>query len=225
MKKKKDYYQIVTSLPLLQGKINSDFSHMSRLNFNKHIKDLSREDFKMVQDLENFVIWEKHSMDSETDKAFKDKSLDLLQKYDNQTFAKIITATIDKRFLLGLIRKRINGQKEPPKNEDLWRLSKYKFKIQNNWNKTDFGIKHLSKELAGFDYLMQEHSALELEKQILKLMWKFCDKISQDHYFDIDFILIYAIRRNIIERWKIASDSQDIRDKFNKLAMEAIHGK
>ena len=178
----------------------------------------------MVQDLEDFVIWEKHSMDNETDEAFKKKSLDLLQKYDNPTFLHIINAAIEKRFLLGLIRKRINGQEEPPESEDLWRLSRYKFKIQNNWNKTDFGIKHLSKELAGFDYLMQEHSALELEKQILKLMWRFCDKVSHGHYFDIDFILIYAIRRNIIERWKIVSDSQDIRDKFNKLAMEAIHG-
>lgn len=223
--KKSEYYQIITSLPLLQGKLSSDFEHMSRINFNKHIEGLCDEDFEMVRDLENFLIWERMTISNANDKEFQKQVIELRNKYKNKTFTAIVKFSTHRRLLLGLLRKRKAGLTEAPSDEELWDFPDIEYNIKHNWDKTDFGLHHIGANLAGFDKLTQEDEALDMEKSILQLSWTYFDKMAHGHYFDIDFILIYAMRRSIIERWSIATTPQDITEKFNTLALEAINGR
>jgi len=224
MKRKNEYFQIITSLPLLQGKIDSDFQHMTRISFDKHIKNLHPDDLQMLTDFENFVIWEKHYMDNYDDAKFKGKVLSLNNKYKNTTFLKIIRFIVQRRLGIGLFRKRKMGLKEAPSSSEIWAISDLEYKIKNNWNKKDFGLNYLGDSLSGVDDLIINDEALELEKKILKLSWDFCDKISTGHYFDIDFLLIYAFRRSLVERWNVIHNPSDVKARFEKLAMEAING-
>lgn len=219
-----NYYEIITSLPLLQGKLDSNFDHISRISFEKKLLLLKDDDLAMIKELQDFLIWERKSMESSSDKKFKGKVIVLQSKYKNTTFQSIIQFAMQRRLLIGLLRKRISGLKEAPLSEELWAFPEIEYNIKNYWDKIDFGLKHLGKNLEGFDTFLREDESLEMEKQILQLTWDYCDKTSEEHYFDIDFLLIYAIRRSIVDRWEIATTPQDIKEKFNKLAMEAING-
>jgi hypothetical protein len=45
-------------------------------------------------------------------------------------------------------------------------------------------------------------SILEAEKMLDQERWRFLDEISFGHYFDIDFLVIYALKLRILERWE-----------------------
>lgn len=44
-------------------------------------------------------------------------------------------------------------------------------------------------------------SILEAEKILDKERWDFLDNLSFGHYFDFDFLLVYALKLKILERW------------------------
>ncbi len=218
------YYQLITSLPLLQGKLGSDFEVMTRIGFDKKLDQLSEDDKGMVKELEDFLIWEKHSMDRATDSEFRSKAIALQHRYTNKTFLEIIKFATQRRLLLGLLRKRKNGLEQAPDSKEYWAFPEIEYNIKHYWNQTDFGLKSLNTNIAGVDTLLQDNQSLELEKQMMEMVWNYCDKLSHGHYFDIDFIMLYAIRRSIVQRWGIATTPQDITEKFERLAQEAIDG-
>lgn len=224
MNKNQNYYQLITSLPLLQGKLGSDFEVMTRIGFDKKLDQLSEDDKGMVKELEDFLIWEKHSMDKATDSEFRSKAIALQHRYTNKTFLEIIGFATQRRLLLGLLRKRKDGLTQAPESKEYWAFPEIEYNIRNYWDQTDFGIKRLGASLSGMDTLLQNNHSLELEKQMLEMIWNYCDKLSHNHYFDIDFLMIYAIRRGIVQRWGIATAPQDITEKFERLAQEAING-
>ena len=48
------------------------------------------------------------------------------------------------------------------------------------------------------DYL--EGNPLEVEKNLLHLRWEFIEQRQKDHYFDLDFLVFYFLKLQIIER-------------------------
>lgn len=59
---------------------------------------------------------------------------------------------------------------------------------------------------------------LEAEKILDQERWNFLEQLSFGHYFDFDFLLIYALKLKILERW----DQLEKADKerlFNSLAL------
>lgn len=221
---KQEYYQLITSLPSLQGKINSEFNHISRINFYKRLEELKPSDLQMIHDLEDFLIWEKKTLEGCCDNEFKQKVLELEKTYKNKTFQSILEFTTRKRIAIGLFRKRKNGEETAPSEEETWALSEIHHNIKNRWGDIDFGLKNIDKSLAGFDKLIQTDKSLELEKQLLQTAWDFCNRISSGHYFDIDYLLIYAVKRNAVDRWTIVHEPQNVTEKFNILAQEALNG-
>lgn len=45
-------------------------------------------------------------------------------------------------------------------------------------------------------------SILEAEKSLDESRWKLLDEISFGHYFDLDFLIAYAYKLKILERWE-----------------------
>ncbi len=100
-----------------------------------------------------------------------------------------------------LARVRARGKKIAP--EKFIRLSDY----------PQFQISHLA-------MAAHRHSAnvLEAEKILDQERWDFLEQLSFGHYFDFDFLLIYALKLKILERW----DQVEKADKqrfFNSLAL------
>ncbi|OIO79981.1 MAG: hypothetical protein COZ98_03950 [Candidatus Omnitrophica bacterium CG_4_8_14_3_um_filter_43_15] len=54
-------------------------------------------------------------------------------------------------------------------------------------------------------------SILDAEKYLDEQRWRFLDELLFGHYFDIDFLIIYALKLRILQRWeKIAVANKSI---------------
>ena len=48
--------------------------------------------------------------------------------------------------------------------------------------------------------LVREGDPLEVEKKLLKHRWDFVDAMEGEHHFDLEFLILYAIKLQILER-------------------------
>ncbi|MDP2043671.1 MAG: DUF2764 family protein [Candidatus Omnitrophota bacterium] len=60
---------------------------------------------------------------------------------------------------------------------------------------SDMNITHIAQAA------LRRPSILEAEKYLDLERWKALDEISSGHYFDLDFLLVYALKLVILERW------------------------
>ena len=54
---------------------------------------------------------------------------------------------------------------------------------------------------------LRQHSILEAEKFLDLERWKKLEQLAQGHYFDLDFLLVYALKLSILERWSNINNS------------------
>jgi hypothetical protein len=66
-----------------------------------------------------------------------------------------------------------------------------------------------------------QESPLQAEDTLNRARWSYLDELESGHYFDIDKILVYALRLRILER-KALFDEQKGRDMFDKVYEEII---
>lgn len=50
--------------------------------------------------------------------------------------------------------------------------------------------------------LLKEGNPLEVEKKLLRLKWDFLEEIGIEHYFDLEFLILYNYKLQILERLK-----------------------
>jgi hypothetical protein len=55
-------------------------------------------------------------------------------------------------------------------------------------------------------------SILEAERILDQARWNFLEDLSQGHYFDFDYLLIYGLKLKILERWEAiqTADKEDL---------------
>ena len=83
----------------------------------------------------------------------------------------------------------------------------------------DFGLKG---ELTYVDALIaasEEHNLLEKEHKIDKIRWDEADELSWSDYFDIDAVLAYLVKINIVARW-MRLDEKRGREMLGRLTAE-----
>ena len=64
--------------------------------------------------------------------------------------------------------------------------------------------------------ITREDSPLEAERALDRFRWEKTEELSQGHYFDIDFLVTYALQLEILERWERINSGGGI-DKLQKL--------
>jgi hypothetical protein len=67
-----------------------------------------------------------------------------------------------------------------------------------------------------------QESPLQAEEILNRARWSYLDELESGHYFDIDKILVYALRLKILER-KALFDEQKGREMFDKVYTEIIN--
>lgn len=65
----------------------------------------------------------------------------------------------------------------------------------------DAGLAHLAAAAC------RNPSILEAERMLDEARWRFLEELSLGHYFDLDFLIVYAHKLLILERWEKARAS------------------
>lgn len=103
--------------------------------------------------------------------------------------------------------------------------------LRNEWVKIRASHKHLDplKYLRGeaaidlylMHLVMSAHrspSILETEKILDEERWRFLDELTFGHYFDLDVLIIYALKLLILERWEKINTADKV-----KVLEETLH--
>lgn len=104
----------------------------------------------------------------------------------------------------------------PGDENDTWLLKRFKdfeyclreqlvsyrrAKRKNPGYKLRFPERELNKIKRDLSRIIQESSnSLEIEKKLLFLRWNFLDVEESGHFFDLDFLIIYRLKLQILER-------------------------
>lgn len=101
-----------------------------------------------------------------------------------------------------------------PKNNILWKWKEFDLALRNELARGRAARKKINpdkflRQGASFDInithiaqaSLRQGSILEAEKYLDLVRWEFLDELAMGHYFDLDFLLVYALKLAILERW------------------------
>ncbi len=69
--------------------------------------------------------------------------------------------------------------------------------------------------------LLKESNPLQIEQELLKLRWDHLEEIGLEHYFDIEFLLVYNYKLQILDRLK-SFDKETGIEKFKQYTKVGI---
>lgn len=55
---------------------------------------------------------------------------------------------------------------------------------------------------ASVHWIVNQESPIDIERLLDKMRWGKLEELTEGHYFDIDFLIIYALKLQILERWQ-----------------------
>lgn len=90
-----------------------------------------------------------------------------------------------------------------PRNEDNPVLAKYKsFELALREDIAAFR-KNENRPVNSFNLNLSEGTPLEIERKLLNLRWKFIESLESGHFFDLEILLLYLLKIEILERLAI----------------------
>ncbi len=69
--------------------------------------------------------------------------------------------------------------------------------------------------------MIKEGNPLEVEKAILRFRWHFIDEMQTDHHFDLDFVVLYYLKLQILEQL-FTFDKEKGLEKFQQISKVSI---
>lgn len=68
-----------------------------------------------------------------------------------------------------------------------------------------------------FSKIISENNPLEIERKLLYLRWKFIEEIELGHYFDLEYVVSFYLKMQILERF-FSFDKEKGKQKFESLS-------
>ena len=123
-----------------------------------------------------------------------------------------------------LVLSKLNKDSFCKDSKDPHALAKYKeFEYSIRKEITDYRqaiktktVYKLRKDLSGI--LEQEKNPLEVERELLLFRWNLLEELELGHCFDLDFLIIYYLKLQLLERLFIF-DKEQGKEKFQALLM------
>jgi hypothetical protein len=69
--------------------------------------------------------------------------------------------------------------------------------------------------------LIEEGNPLEIEKKLLKWRWNFIDSLEKDHHFDIDYLILYFLKLQILNRLSLFDREKGL-ERFRNLVSSVL---
>jgi len=193
------YFTLLASLPHLPR-----FDHATRLPITRERLDarlawLRSEDAHIVRQAEQFLEW--HRQPAERSDA------QVLAEYDalcaqvrRSALRRMIEFRFGVRVVMSALRRRHAGSSAPTPGQR-WAPAEWSAHIARNWREPDFRLAARCTWLPRARALLQQGEAVALERLLMGLVWDHLGEVGHGHYFDLDALLVYLFRWDILDRW------------------------
>lgn len=102
------------------------------------------------------------------------------------------------------------------KGDDNKALKKYK-DFERNLREEIASFRSKENQEIGFSNLnLREGTPLETEQRLLLLRWKFIEGLEEGHFFDLDILILYFLKLQVLERL-LSFDKEKGMARFDKL--------
>ncbi len=210
-----NYYTLIGSLPALPTSFDRvDQVPISRLKLIERLKMLEPEDVELLQIILDFLAWERQPIER-TDTEVLEHYNKFMERVDNRVAREYIEYTMTLRTILaGLRRRRL--KQDPPLGIRPWADN-----IARNWEHPDFRLGGKFPWITKLDELLCSDKPMGVEWFRLNLVWQRLQKLSEEHFFSFEAVLIYHKRWELVDRWT-QRDAEKGRQRFEELLEQAM---
>lgn len=210
----RQYYMLVTSLPALPSRYDAGRLPISLLKLQDRLRLLVEEDWKIVESLSEFFVWDRQPLDRTDQKVWQ--AFQQLRRVISNTLAReVIDYRIDMRTVVaGLRRKRFDeGPMDGFGDLATW--------IRRHWNQPYFELTKRYPWIVPFSDAVESGKLLDAQRVLFNDLWTKWTRLSQQFHFTIETIVLYLARWEIVERWT-SLDATEGRRRFDFLLSETM---
>lgn len=212
------YTMLMASLPYLPHFERAQRLPINRQRLDERLGLLRAQDRLIVQAAEDFLQWQRQAR-SQTDAQVVARYREVQRLGLPAALRQLITFRMALRTVLAALRARQAGA-APPRADDPLAGAPMGAHILRNWTDPDFRLGHRHRWLPVARTLLERGDARALERHLLRVVWNELGRAGAGHYFDLDAVLVYLFRWDILDRW-LRYDSALARTRIARLAEQA----
>lgn len=192
------YFALMASLPHLPR-----FDRAQRLPINRERLDarlawLKPDDALCVQQAEHFLEWQRQPIER-TDAHMLSRFDALMREVRQPALRRMVEFRFGLRVVVGALRRRRRG--DPAPVDAMWSTAPWAKHIARNWGDPAFKLAAQCPWLPQARALLERGETLGLERLLMGVVWDHLGTIGRVHHFDLDAVLVYLFRWDILERW------------------------
>ncbi len=212
------YYCLVASLPALVS-----FEGLSRLpispeRLRERLRLLEPADAAAVKDLAEFFSWQR-SAEGKTDADVAAGYNRLRKRVRNPWLRDCLDFAAAQRTILAALRRRRDGRQ--PRRGEIWGVGDLAGEIERRWASPEFALAARFPWVREAAALLGEEEALELERLLIGVNWRWVTERSRFVYFGFAAVLAYLVKWDLTRRWLVC-DRAAARARFEELVKEML---
>lgn len=192
---------------------------LSRINLDERLLMLKPEDACDLAVIEHLIHWSQMAIDT-TDEEMLKRGVQAEKQLENIFIKDIIRWRLEERTFVAALRHRHLG-KSTLFASSKWGYGRWMQQIEKHWNEPGFGLDRQYPWLLDANRLLQESDYLGLERLLLGLVWGYYERVTEDHYFDFEAVVVYVLRWEVIDSWSRYNVSSAGK-RFNEMAASAL---
>ena len=213
------YISLIASLPITIDLFKAKLPPLSRLNLEKRLRGLNEEDAKLLQKIEDLTRWLNQPME-QTDADYVLRAKFHIENIENEFLTKLVQDRLELRTVMTALRKRKRGDPAPLPGE-AWGVGRWVDHIRQYWNEPDFRLVNAFPWITKANRLISTDDSLGLERLILNEVWQSLGRAGEEHYFDLESVIIYVMRWDVIARWTSYNGESAV-NRFNELVSTGL---
>ena len=193
------YIMLMSSLPSPEALFLAKRPPLSRLKLDARLRVLDPEDAKVLKVTERVLHWGDIPI-TVTDEDIIDQAKRAVREIESETVRLLIRDRLEIRTCMAALRRRRQGEQAPAPGTQ-WGFGRWTSHIVRNWSEATFRLENVFPWLREADRLLKDGDSLPLQRMILEQAWKSAMRRKGEHQFDLEAVVIYVIKWNIVDRW------------------------
>jgi len=213
------YFTLLASLPHLPRFDRATRLPITRERLDARLAWLRPEDARSVRQAEQFLEWQRQPLERSDAQVLTEYDA-LRGKLRRPALRRMIEFRFGLRVVMSALRRR-HAESSAPMPGERWAPAEWSARIARNWGEPDFGLAARCPWLPRARALLEQGEAVALERLLMGLVWDHLGEVGRGHYFDLDALLVYLLRWDILDRWLRAQPAAAAA-RIDRLVAEAL---
>lgn len=192
-----EYVSLISSLPSSNRLFLAKLPPISRLRLEQRLKQLNAQDLRTLRQVESVLNWSMQNL-AASDQELISQAKKVYLGLKSETLKTLVRDKMELRTCVAALRHRAQGKNAPDNLH--WGFGRWVSHINRNWNETHFALETVFPWLPQAKGFIEKKDAEGMERFILDHAFKQLQRFVNQHYFDLEAVIIYVLKWSIIDR-------------------------